>query len=151
MSEQTDQQDEGMLPLERRTYLMGLASGATATGVAGGAAAASGGSGVGTDDAHESDSWIGYGSGPFAEGVYGDISPPSIPGGEGTPNDEDGDGLYEDVNGDGEFNIFDVQALFENLENEAAQGYAPYFDFAGNGRLSVFDVQALYTKLQNQN
>jgi len=44
-----------------------------------------------------------------------------------------------------------VQALFENIENDEVQGYAPYFDFAGNGRVSVFDVQALYTKLQNQN
>ena len=147
MSEQTDQQDEGMLPLERRTYLMGLASGATATGVAGGAAAASGGSGVGTDDAHESDSWIGYGNGPFAEGVYGDISPPSIPGGEGTPNDEDGDGLYEDVNGDGEFNIFDVQLFFNNLDEDAVQENTVAFDFNDDGDVGILDVQALFNEL----
>lgn len=56
--------------------------------------------------------------------------------------DVDGDGLYEDVNGDGAFNIQDVVKLFEMIENDSTESLA--YDFNGNGDIEMSDVQALY-------
>ena len=74
--------------------------------------------------------------------------PPVVDGGH-SPRDLDGDGLFEDVNGDGEFTIADVQALFENLESDAVQQHADRFNFSetGDDRVTIFDVQALFTRL----
>ncbi|MBX0324347.1 hypothetical protein EGH21_15055 [Halomicroarcula sp. F13] len=63
------------------------------------------------------------------------------------PTDPDGDGLYEDVNGDGEFDIVDVQALFANLEGDTVQNNAANFDFNGDGTVDVVDVQKLFTEV----
>ena len=62
------------------------------------------------------------------------------------------DGLLRDVNGDGVFDITDVQDLFENLHSEEVQGNAEYFNFsrANPDRVTVFDLQALFTDLQQQ-
>lgn len=71
--------------------------------------------------------------------------------GDGTlATDTTGDGLLNDVTGDGEFDIADVQALFENLDAESVQNNAQLFDFAGTDaeRVSVFDIQGLFTQSQ---
>lgn len=74
----------------------------------------------------------------------------SAPGdvtGNGHPaTDPDGDGVYEDINGDGTVDIFDVQALFSNLDSTAVSGNAA-FDIDGDGRVSVFDVQLLFRQI----
>ena len=71
--------------------------------------------------------------------------------GDGIPaRDTTGDGLLDDINGDNELTIADVQALFMNLDNPAVQNNAALFDFAGANpdRVNVFDVQGLFTQLQ---
>jgi PKD repeat protein len=72
---------------------------------------------------------------------------PPLPGYGDLPQDLDGDGLYEDVNGDGTFDIFDVQALFENLNSDTVQQNAEAFNFDGDGPVDIFDVQALFERL----
>lgn len=74
--------------------------------------------------------------------------PPVVDGGS-TPRDLDGDGLFEDINGDGEFTIADVQALFDNRNEDVVQQNAERFDFSGTGgdRVTIFDVQALFNRL----
>lgn len=70
--------------------------------------------------------------------------------GEDPPQDLDGDGLYEDVDGDGEMSIFDVQALYNNLDNDIIQQHPEAFNFAGDddpGDVTIFDVQALFNSL----
>ena len=64
-------------------------------------------------------------------------------------SDTNGDGNLDDVDGDGDTDITDVQALFDALGNGDVQAGAELFDFAGlsNGRVSVFDVQALFTEV----
>ncbi|MCU4973239.1 dockerin type I domain-containing protein [Halobacteria archaeon AArc-m2/3/4] len=63
------------------------------------------------------------------------------------PQDLDGDGLYEDVNGDGEFSLTDVVVLFEHLEEPVVTENVAAFDFAGTGDVSVTDVVALFESL----
>ena len=77
------------------------------------------------------------------------FSPPALPGFESPPQDLNRDGLFEDITGDGELTIFDVQALFDSLDATQVQNNPDWFDFAGTGddRVSVFDIQALYTQL----
>ncbi|WP_147438115.1 S8 family serine peptidase [Halorubrum sp. Atlit-28R] len=67
--------------------------------------------------------------------------------GELPPRDPDGDGAYEDINGDGEVDVFDVQALYENLDTASVQEYPQSFNFAEDSdptEVTVFDIQALY-------
>ncbi|RLM53930.1 PKD domain-containing protein [Halobellus sp. Atlit-31R] len=61
--------------------------------------------------------------------------------------DVDDDGAYEDINGDGEFDIVDVQGLFVNLDDDAVQETPAYFDFNDDGTVDVVDVQALFAEL----
>jgi hypothetical protein len=63
--------------------------------------------------------------------------------------DTTGDGLLNDVDGNGEFDIFDVQALFDGLSTQKVQTNASAFNFAGvdDGTVSIFDVQALFSQL----
>ena len=77
------------------------------------------------------------------------VTPPSITGGN-APKDNDGDGLYEDINGDNTVDIFDVQALFENLDDPAVQDFAPFFNFSGQdeNQVQIYDVQALFDKVE---
>ncbi|MGM0592622.1 MAG: dockerin type I domain-containing protein, partial [Halobacteriota archaeon] len=61
--------------------------------------------------------------------------------------DPDNDGQYEDINGDGAFNIVDVQALFANLDDPALEQSTDQFDFNDDGTVNVVDVQALFVEL----
>jgi len=81
------------------------------------------------------------------DGDNGDDGPPAV--GEGPPQDLDGDGLFEDVTGDGEFTVGDVQALFEHLDEPAVQDRADQFDFSGDNAdaVTVADIQALFFEL----
>lgn len=68
--------------------------------------------------------------------------------GDGNPaTDTTGDGRLNDINGDAEANILDVQVFFTNLEDEAIQNNPTVFDFNGDGTISILDVQALFQQL----
>lgn len=75
-------------------------------------------------------------------------APPAIT--ENRPQDLSGDGLFEDINGDGVADIFDVQTLYSNLETDVVQDNAEYYNFSGDDptEVTVFDVQALYERIQ---
>ncbi|WP_207590072.1 S8 family serine peptidase [Halomontanus rarus] len=72
--------------------------------------------------------------------------PPPIVG-DAPPQDTTGDGLYDDLNGDGELTVSDVQVLYDRCDSDEVRAHAYAFDFSGNGTVSVQDVQALYTQL----
>ena len=72
--------------------------------------------------------------------------------GTNPPQDLDNDGLYEDIDGDDEFDIFDVQALFENLDSDAVQNNPEEFNFNEDENpeeVGIFDVQALFNRLED--
>lgn len=62
----------------------------------------------------------------------------------GPPTDPDGDGVFEDLNGDGEVNIVDVQALYTVRDDETVKQNVAIFDVNGDGDVDIADVQALY-------
>jgi hypothetical protein len=98
----------------------------------------------------------------FRTGVPGTLTPEPVPGRaggpsppptivEGPPADLDGDGLYEDVRGNNDLTILDVQSLFNNLDNPDLQNNAEAFKFQENGaseEVTILDVQALFNELQ---
>jgi hypothetical protein len=61
--------------------------------------------------------------------------------------DPDGDGRFEDVNGDGDVDTVDVQALFAHRDDEAVRNNAEAFDFNRDGAADVVDVQALFREV----
>jgi len=63
---------------------------------------------------------------------------------ENPPTDPDGDGLYEDVNGDGDVNVGDAQAIFSNSDDPVVQNNVDAFDYNGDGSVNVGDAQALF-------
>ena len=71
-----------------------------------------------------------------------------------TPIDPNGDGLYEDVNGDGVVNVYDVIDFATKLYwitdgglNDNVNEYQPFFDFDGNGVVNFYDVFILYNNI----
>lgn len=77
-------------------------------------------------------------------------APPAVVG-TSRPQDLNGDGLFEDIDGSGEADIFDVQALYNNLDTAAVQENAESYNFSGDdpNEVTVFDVQALFNRIQN--
>jgi PKD repeat protein len=71
------------------------------------------------------------------------VQPPSV-GDNPAPTDPDGDGLYEDLNGNGEFEFDDVVTLFEHLEDPSVTDHAELYDFNDNGRIDYDDVVTLH-------
>ncbi|ERH10549.1 MAG: hypothetical protein J07HX64_02324 [halophilic archaeon J07HX64] len=63
--------------------------------------------------------------------------------------DTTGDGLLNDVNGDGEFTIFDVQTFFVNFETPLVENNPEAFNFNGDpdDEVTIFDVQVLFETL----
>jgi len=79
---------------------------------------------------------------------------PSAPdvNGDGNPaQDLDGDGLFEDVDGNGEFTVGDVQVFFDNRDADAVQDNAELFNFDGDepASIGVSDVQVLFQMFQD--
>ncbi|PSP43208.1 hypothetical protein BRC66_00035, partial [Halobacteriales archaeon QH_2_66_30] len=72
--------------------------------------------------------------------------PPPVVGGE-PPRDLTGDGVYEDIDGNGEFTVGDVQQFFQHRDSEAVRDNAEFFDLTGDGQVSVGDVQRLFMEL----
>jgi hypothetical protein len=78
-------------------------------------------------------------------------TPPSdVPAvvGSDKPTDTDGDDVFEDIDGNGNFDIFDIQALFQNLQSSTIQNNAAGFNFDNSGGVDIFDVQKLFQELQ---
>lgn len=76
--------------------------------------------------------------------------PPRLPGYDNPPQDLTEDGLFEDIDGDGEFDIFEVQALFNGLDSDAVQNHPTAFNFSQADdpeQVTTFDVQALFNRL----
>jgi len=68
--------------------------------------------------------------------------PGILPGQSAEATDPDGDGLYEDVNGDGVFNVIDVSVLlgiFDDVDAEDEQ----FLDFNEDGQINIVDVSVL--------
>jgi hypothetical protein len=65
----------------------------------------------------------------------------------GVPTDPDGDDRYEDVDGSGTFDIFDVAAFLSTFDREVVQEQRTYFDFTGDGSVNIFDVAGLLMDL----
>ena len=75
------------------------------------------------------------------------FTPPDVTGDGSLPGDPDVDSLYEDVNGDGEVNVGDAQALFSNRDSSAIQENAAVYDFNNDGVVNVGDTQALFIEV----
>jgi len=74
--------------------------------------------------------------------------PPPVVGAD--PPTRVGEGLFfDDIDGDGEVTVADVQALLTSLDSPVLQNHAPAFNFSGTNprRVSIFDVQALFGRL----
>jgi subtilisin family serine protease len=80
------------------------------------------------------------------------LSVPPLPGRQTSPQNVDSDIELEDIDGDGTFDIFDIQRLFNNLDSPAVQDYPAAFDFdeSGGDEVDIFDVQALFQELTAQ-
>jgi subtilisin family serine protease len=70
-------------------------------------------------------------------------APPRLVGGI-KPTDPDGDGRYEDIDGDGEVTMDDVQAFSQMLHSDKVQNNPQFFDFNNDGDVSVADLQMLF-------
>jgi hypothetical protein len=82
--------------------------------------------------------------------VTGDLTlSVDVDGSDGAATDTTGDDLLNDVDGDGEFTIFDVQAFFTSFEAGPVQTSPVLFDFddSGDGEVTISDVQALFVEL----
>ncbi|WP_135304754.1 PKD domain-containing protein [Haloarcula amylovorans] len=69
--------------------------------------------------------------------------------GDNPPANMDDDEVLEDVNGNGEFNVVDAQALFYNQDSPVVQNNIAKFDFNGDGEINVGDAQAALYQATN--
>jgi len=78
-----------------------------------------------------------------------DFVVPALAAGLSPPKDLDGDGLYEDVRGDNQTDVFDVQALFQHMDSPVVQNHSEYFNFSNGdpSKVTVFDIQSLFRKV----
>lgn len=75
---------------------------------------------------------------------------PDVPdvGGK-TPTNLDGDDLVEDVNGDGEGDLFDALHYYNNRDSAAITDNPTYFDFDGDGSSGdLFDALELFNQIK---
>jgi hypothetical protein len=61
----------------------------------------------------------------------------------GVPMDLDGDGLYEDVDGNGTFDVHDPELLRAEIDSPAIQQNARAFDFDDDGLATPADADLL--------
>ena len=69
----------------------------------------------------------------------------SVPRGVESFHEGTADSMTEDVNGDREFSIFDVQSFFLNFQSDVVENSPQSFNF--DGTVTVFDVQSLFIDL----
>lgn len=146
-----DQADS--LPVERRTYLRSLAAGAAVSGGAAGSTAAEE-SASSSEDTGPSQTGcnggVGYGCVPYGLGRYGG-GPPALPGIDTPPRDlsTTPQGTFEDLDGDNQADIFDVQALYAHRNDPIVSDYYAVYDFdnSQDGGLDILDIQGLFDTL----
>jgi hypothetical protein len=61
--------------------------------------------------------------------------------------DPDNDGLYEDLNGDGQFTITDVATLLNEYTGDDVSNNSAQFDFNDDGSVTITDVAELLSEL----
>jgi PKD repeat protein len=83
-------------------------------------------------------------SAPGGSGPSGSPFSSPLPnsGGSAPPKDPDNDGLYEDIDGDGNFNFVDVISLVFSLQSidNLSQAQTAAIDFDGSGTVNFVDV-----------
>ena len=78
--------------------------------------------------------------------TVGESTPPTFA--EAPPANLDDDEQYEDVDGDGDGDIFDALTYFNNRDSDAIRNNPDRYDFDGDGDSGdLFDALALYTEL----
>lgn len=78
-------------------------------------------------------------------GLRGEATgPPPVGPHQADPTDPDSDGQYEDVDGDGDVDVADVQTLYNAQGSSTVQSNTSAFDFNNSGGISIGDVQALF-------
>jgi PKD repeat protein len=82
-----------------------------------------------------------------AEVVEEETVPPVT--GDSPPTNLDDDAQLEDVNGNGELDIGDVQALYDSRQSDAVQNNVESFDFNNNDGIDIGDIQALYNEYED--
>jgi len=85
---------------------------------------------------------------PPPNGEGGETAPSPLPNQPAPPMDLNGDGLYEDLNGDGEFTLEDIILFSNHIESVAVQGYSGAYDYNEDGSIDLLDVYALGNRLQ---
>jgi hypothetical protein len=68
---------------------------------------------------------------------------PTLPGEDSPVTDTNGDELYEDLNGDGTFDIRDVSVFLDHYQSDEVQSNTDLFDFNGDGTVDIRDVAEL--------
>ena len=63
------------------------------------------------------------------------------------PTDSDADGLYNDVNGNGNWDFNDVVLYFHEMTPDRGERAVVRFDYKGNGRIDFADVVWLFNNL----
>jgi PKD repeat protein len=64
------------------------------------------------------------------------------------PQDLDRDGMLEDIDGNGDGEIFDAVAYYNNKDSDTLRTTPALFDFDGDGRVgTIFDAVALYNDI----
>jgi len=84
------------------------------------------------------------------DGVTGELTVwPDVTDDGNPATDTNGDGMLNNVDGDEAFDIFDVQALFNNFEDDVVQELPVAFNFNDdeNPKVTIFDVQSLFNQL----
>ncbi len=64
--------------------------------------------------------------------------------------DTTGNGKLNNVNGDANYDILDVVALYANLNSDPVQNNPDRFNFNSEGGVDILDVVALYSQLPTQ-
>jgi hypothetical protein len=99
--------------------------------------------------------WIQLTLQPDCDGDPPQFGLPLLPGRQNPPNDLDGDGNHEDIPGDCKVDIFDTQALFDNLDSVAVQENPEAFNFnvhSPDDEVTILDIashwkQNIYTEI----
>ena len=75
--------------------------------------------------------------------------PGDITGNGMRATDPDGDGVYEDINGDGNANLADLQPFFSLVRPSASAPSNPsFFDVNGDGQAGLQDLQPFFNKVR---
>jgi hypothetical protein len=92
-------------------------------------------------------SYEGIDAAPVTVSVAAEPAGPPPVVGDTRPTDPDEDGLYEDVDGDGEFTILDVSVLLNAFDEPVVRNNAAAFDFDDDGTVTIIDVSTLLNDL----